>query len=1283
MASLPQPDLSSSLTSEIPAFVPRSLPSELNAATPSVSVSNSTSPPAETKTGSVVPSTYAQVTQISGAPNGSTFTALNESTGRPVLIRLFPWLSGNANALSALQIQANLLRLVVKDICNEIVELDLAAPIPRLVQDAPHSSSLADYLATINSSERLNLASEIARSIDRAFAVGLYHGVLNENSIRLTSSGQLTIDYFERFSNRNKFAQIPVRELHLRDLLGTFDIILMILGPVIHDENIYSFLPARQFAILKRLLRSHDEPISPEKLFEQWLDFLSHWKANPSVASSAAYVDDEHTHEMAPSVQPNYQGSSPAPESHAPVVTPPALHSDTCAIQPTVGANQTPSKRSVSNDGTDELLLDAPNVRSQSSKPLSIGDTLGRFRLDSVLGRGGMGVVYRGTDLTNNSIVAIKVLQFNGGDIAHAIRRFKKEARILSSIQNPYVTALLDVGEERGVHYLAMEFIDGTSLKDWLKSRLPIEEKDALQIVADICRALSGAHSQGIIHRDIKPDNILLAKLPNSPTDVPAVELDLSQLMVKLTDFGIARHVQQSSSMELTRAGTLLGTPMYMSPEQCKGHHEVGPPADIYALGITLFELLTGAVPYRADDPMKLAAMHCFDPLPSVRKRNKLVSDRAATIVAQMLAKDPSKRFAHAEQLATEIDRTLAGEATDFEVHPRLPEHVPNKLWEKVFTWDLKSDARDLWPHVSNTDRLNHAAGLPSVEYETRKDPNGGLRKFGSFKLGGVRIVWEEHPFEWIEGVRMGVLREFSSGPFKWFMNSVELQPLPEGGTRLVHTVRIDPRNTFGKIISTIEAGWKGGKALDRIYRRIDAHLQRQSETSNITDPFQESPRLSSSIVARIEQRAAAMAQFGVPIVNTGLLTNFLKTAPPQSLAKIRSIELAKQFDVDANEFTDTCLVAAKCGLLELQWDILCPTCRAPAKSQSLLTQIGEHTECEACDVEFQSNVGNAIELVFRVHPEVRTAESSVYCIGGPGHSPHVISQLRLAPGEKMNLILPVSNGDYIVRSNRLTHVQGFKARANSRNCNLDLRLSQLGASTHAPDVQTGQLSLRITNDLQQQHLVRIERAIERASVVTAAAITATPRFRELFPEQTFHQKVPVATQDLTLMACHLSNVDQLYAEQGESETYALLQVLLDELEHIVSLHRGAVVKSLSEGILASFNDCSDATRAAFAIRESISANDHLSSLKIGLAIHRGSTLISTQNGRLDYFGRTARLVQNIVQQFEEGIAITETVFSDVCVQQILASNNASIQTRSASFAGSPNTLIQLITNAS
>ncbi len=198
------------------------------------------------------------------------------------------------------------------------------------------------------------------------------------------------------------------------------------------------------------------------------------------------------------------------------------------------------------------------------------------------------------------------------------IRRFQKEARLLAKVQNAHVTQLLHC-HERGYHYLAMEYVDGTNLKQWVQTHGPLSEAQALHVIGDVARALADAHRQDVIHRDIKPENILLGRVASAQPSFD--DKDILAYQVKLSDFGIARTLNQTASMEMTRAGSMLGTPIYMSPEQCKGAGELTPAADIYALGVTLYLLLTGHPPFESDDLMKLTAMHCFEPPINVQRR--------------------------------------------------------------------------------------------------------------------------------------------------------------------------------------------------------------------------------------------------------------------------------------------------------------------------------------------------------------------------------------------------------------------------------------------------------------------------------------------------------------------------------------------------------------------------------------------------------------------------------------------------------------------------------------
>ena len=536
------------------------------------------------------------------------------------------------------------------------------------------------------------------------------------------------------------------------------------------------------------------------------------------------------------------------------------------------------------------------------------------------------------------------MLRLNGQDVGQAIRRFRKEARLLADVQNDFVTRLHEVGEDAGHHYLAMEYVAGTNLKEWLAQQGPLSETKALNIVGDISRALVDAHGREIVHRDIKPENVLLQRKSTDNSNESESANSLDEFQIKLSDFGIARHVNQSESLEVTQAGSMLGTPRYMSPQQCKASDEIGPQSDIYSMGIMLFELLAGSTPFDADDAMKLAAMHCFDALPSIQKRNQQISDATAQIVNRALSKEPHQRFTDAAQLLREIERILRGDPLDFEAHPHLPKSATNKVWEKTFEWNLASSSQKLWPYISNTERLNRALGLPSVTYRTERDPQLGLRKFGSFKLGGVQITWEEHPFEWVKGERMGILREFDTGPFKWSMSIVSLETLADSRTKLTHKVRIEPRNMLGRMLAKVEADWKAHRNLDRVYRRTDRFLQGQLEPSEGSDAFEAPAKLSHHQRSRIEDRAEQMIQNGVDPETVAKLSTYLSESSPQLLAQIRPLALADELQIDGQEMIEVCLHAASAGLLTLCWDILCPTCRAPADTRGALSDIDRHT---------------------------------------------------------------------------------------------------------------------------------------------------------------------------------------------------------------------------------------------------------------------------------------------------------------------------------------------------
>ena len=303
-----------------------------------------------------------------------------------------------------------------------------------------------------------------------------------------------------------------------------------------------------------------------------------------------------------------------------------------------------------------------------------LGQTLdGRYRIDSVLGRGGMGVVYRATHIRLDAPCAVKILHSDLVSNQSAIERFRREARAAGRIQHPNAIQVTDFGVVNdNVVYLVMELVTGPTLRDIIKSSGPLEIDRAAVIFTQVCAAVQAAHDSGVIHRDLKPDNIVLQRMTGGER-------------VKVLDFGIAKLREKSlppdsqplepdsGSFEgtLTEAGMLIGTPQYMSPEQCRAR-KLEPQSDIYSLGVVLFEMLSGELPFTGETPMEVVLKQIKQAPPRVREIRPEIPPSIDEVVARALAKDPKERFASAAEFARELD-LAKGSAERYFVESKLP----------------------------------------------------------------------------------------------------------------------------------------------------------------------------------------------------------------------------------------------------------------------------------------------------------------------------------------------------------------------------------------------------------------------------------------------------------------------------------------------------------------------------------------------------------------------------------------------------------------------------------
>ncbi|HJU52965.1 MAG TPA: adenylate/guanylate cyclase domain-containing protein [Pyrinomonadaceae bacterium] len=570
--------------------------------------------------------------------------------------------------------------------------------------------------------------------------------------------------------------------------------------------------------------------------------------------------------------------------------------------------------------------------------------------------------------------------------------------------------------------------------------------------------------------------------------------------------------------------------------------------------------------------------------------------------------------------------------------------------WE----YDLQASPEELWPLVADTNRFNRDAGVPAVKALGRA---GNARRLQLSKFG-VAVEWEEQPFEWIRPYRFGVVRRYTKGPVREMRVEAELNERPEGGTHLVYQVRATPRNVLGRAAIPVQVGVLSKRSFAEIFRRYDREIK-----SGRPQLYQPSPaRFAQGGEARLKVLSERLITQGAQEEIVKRLAEAIERADDITLSRMRSHALADYWGFPRKDVLEVCLWATRVGLLDLQWEMICPHCRGAAQTSRSLTGLQSEVLCETCDVDFTVNFDRAVELTFRPNPSVRIVEGLEFCVGGPQVTPHIVLQQLLAPGARREITLPLEKGRYRLRGSEVSGGQHLAA-SDEGAAQLTLRASDDGWIDEELSLST-EPKLILENATDKEQYFVLERMAWSDQAATAAEVTALQIFRDLFSNEALRPGEQISVGTLTVLFTDLRGSTQLYREIGDAPAFGCVMNHFDVLREAISEEDGALVKTIGDAVMAVFRRPAGALRAFLTAQQTLASpqqGERPLMLKVG--IHTGPCIAVTLNGRLDYFGCTVNLAARLEGLSSGGdVVISSAVHADPEVAEMLYGPEAELE---------------------
>ncbi|MEN3326724.1 MAG: hypothetical protein V7638_1531 [Acidobacteriota bacterium] len=578
-----------------------------------------------------------------------------------------------------------------------------------------------------------------------------------------------------------------------------------------------------------------------------------------------------------------------------------------------------------------------------------------------------------------------------------------------------------------------------------------------------------------------------------------------------------------------------------------------------------------------------------------------------------------------------------------------------HKRWE----FDLKSSPERLWPFIADTNRFNRDTGVPEVEVDAAQKQLRNARRKLRLSIYGLPVEWEEQPFEWVKPARFGIERVYSKGPMARLRVLAELTP-NAGGTHLIYQVWSTPRNLPGAFAIALQLSLIVARRFREAILKYDADAF-EGASRKASEPDTSRSLFNRARLTSLRDKLLAdLEEADLPPEKRAIgerLADFLEHADDLAARRIRPYKLADDWNEPRRDVLEICLRATRVGLLDFQWDLLCPLCRGPQESNQSLRDIHTDVHCDGCKIDFRVNFDRYVELTFRPNPAVRRVDIKSFCVGSPELTPHVVAQQLIPAGEQRVMDLPLEPGSYRMRALELPGAQDLVVSADGA-ASAQVTVSNDGWTNEMLRVSE-RFSLDLRNETGAEHLLILERMAWNDQATTAAEVTALQMFRDLFAAEALRPGEQISVGTLTVLFTDLRDSTKLYREIGDATAFGRVMSHFDVLKKSIADHDGAIVKTIGDAVMAVFRSAADGLAAMLEAQRLLAQPaDGSIPLQLKAGLHTGPCIAVTLNDRLDYFGSTVNLAARL-----EGLScgsdviISRSVFEDGQVRELLETN--------------------------